>query len=1064
VARSGVSALLREPVVRRRAWIILAAVLVCGYAAGVLGYVLATPEIGVRTAFTPVANHFYEEFLYPEGQPPLRAGDRIVKIGDQPVENWSQLLRKIMQLRDEPAAVIDGLTATDVARGRVPPNTTFIHLDGQRVVRLVYERPGEEARRVVWCRLGRSPLETLVPSVLWFFLKIGLFVVGAIVFWQRPEDRSAAQFFWLVIVSFGAYLGGYHWWRIVTQPVLLLLFMVCGLLLPAVTLHFYLVFPRPKAFFERNPRTVLLAVYGPPVGFLLLLLSGYLRVQWLQASGHVAGVAGGLTSGLGDGLDRTAGGDAGVRLLLVEILYEIFLYFGVAALWYLASVASLVHSYGTAANDTERNQVKWILYGAAAAVVPIGYSLYLAFWETGRFGGGAATWPMFAASVCVTAAYTVSITRYKLMQLDQLISSGAIYFLISFLAGGLYYGLVFAGVALVGSQVGEGPSFGQVLAVSTTALVLTAALDLIRGRFKRVLDRHFRREKYQLDRTLQRMSRAIEQLVDPPTLARRLLQTAGELLSVSRGAVYLRQGAPPLYHLTDALGPAPALTELSSGCPLVEALLAQGTLRPHTVSGPGNGAGGPALRQLHFVGGEVAQGLLHEGQLLGILVLGAKEGGAYTSEEVNLLSAFAQITVLALVSAEGHRTIDVLNRDLKDKVEKIAEQQRRILALQSQLLSQRRKQEEKAPANEEEAATAEPAEVGAGERAASPLPDGMVGSSPQVQQLMSLVRRVAASSSAVLLRGESGTGKELLARALHENSPRADRPFVKVHCAALSQGLLESELFGHVKGAFTSAIRDKVGRFESAHGGTLFLDEIGDINLEVQTKLLRVLEEMTFERVGSSEPVRVDVRIIAATHRNLEAMIQSGRFREDLFFRLNVLPITLPPLRERIEDVSEMAMHFLRIYAQRANKAVTSIDDDVLALLKAYHWPGNVRQLENVIERAVVIAEGPVITVAELPPELSEVGRTEGENGQEGSAVAEANGTNGAAAWAGNGAVTLAELASAIQADRTEHDKREREHLVRALAAASGNKAEAARALGLARSTLVSKLKKHGLS
>src|SRR5207244_3421664 len=161
----------------------------------------------------------------------------------------------------------------------------------QEVVRVVYERPGSTARRVAWCRLGRSPLETLVPSVLWFFLKIGLFVVGAIVFWQRPGDRSAAQFFWLVLVSFGAYMGGDHWWRIVTQPVLLLLFMLCAMLLPAVTLHFYLVFPRPKAFFERHPRSVLLAIYGPPVGFLLLLLSGYLRVRWLQASGLGEGLA-----------------------------------------------------------------------------------------------------------------------------------------------------------------------------------------------------------------------------------------------------------------------------------------------------------------------------------------------------------------------------------------------------------------------------------------------------------------------------------------------------------------------------------------------------------------------------------------------------------------------------------------------------------------------------------------------------------------------------------------------------------------------------------------------------
>src|SRR5262249_2776206 len=240
-------------------------------------------------------------------------------------------------------------------------------------------------------------------------------------------------------------------------------------------------------------------------------------------------------------------------------------------------------------------------------------------------------------------------------------------------------------------------------------------------------------------------------------------------------------------------------------------------------------------------------------------------------------------------------------------------------ALQTQLM--KRGEDKNAEAPPGELAVAVPAE------AAGAAPHGLVGSSPQVQHLWHLIKRVASSSSAVLLRGESGTGKELLARAIHESSPRAGKPFVKVHCAALSPGLLESELFGHVKGAFTSAIRDKVGRFESADGGTLFLDEIGDISLEVQTKLLRVLEEMTFERVGSSDPVHVDVRIIAATHRDLEAMIAQGTFREDLYFRLNVFPITLPPLRERVEDVPELALHFLRLYAQKAGKAIGGLDD-----------------------------------------------------------------------------------------------------------------------------------------
>jgi transcriptional regulator with GAF, ATPase, and Fis domain len=1059
--------LLHDPITRRRAWILVAAFLLFGYAVGVLGYVLVTPEIGIRCAFTPVVNHFYPEFLYPSKQPSLQEGDLIVRVADQPVENWSQLLRKTSLLHTETPAPPDGLSLADLRADRVPAKYTFLALDGERLVRVVYRRPGEEEDRTAWCRLGRSPIETLAPSILWFFLKVGLFIVGAIVLWKRPEDRPAAQFFWLCIVSFGAYMGGYHWWRIVTQPALILVFMACAVLLPAVTLHFYLVFPRAKAFLQRYPRSVLLAVYGPAMIFLLLLLFGYLYARLLDQTGN--------------------------ERVLDLMLHEIYVYFAVAALWFLLSVACLVHSFRTAVTPVERNQVKWILFGMAAAMGPIGYSLYLAFWEQARFGGGGATWSMFAASACITVAYTISITRYRLMQLDQLISSGVVYFLISTLAGLFYYGVVFLGLFVVGSNVGEGPSLGQVLAVSTTALVLVVALDLVRGRFQRALDRHFRREKHQLDRTLQRMSQAIEQLVDPPALAHRLLHTTAEMLSAPAGAVYLRQGEPPLYRLTEAIGPPPALTELSSGCPLVEALLRRLQIAdcrlqnaspslsnlPSAVANPKDG---PALRQLSFLRGAVAQALTHEGQLLGLLLLGPRPDSAYTPEEVQLLSAFAQFTVLALVSAEGHRTIEGLNRDLKIKVEKIAEQQRRILALQSQLqirqgdTSLRQGDKETRRQGDKETARPEEREKPVSDSVSlSPcLPvslssSGVIGSSPQIQHLLHLVKRVAASEATVLLRGESGTGKGVLARVLHENSPRAGKPFVKVHCAALSAGLLESELFGHVKGAFTHAIRDKVGRFESANGGTLFFDEIGDISLEVQTKLLHVLEEMTFERVGSSEAMQVDVRIIAATHRDLQGMIAQGRFREDLFFRLSVVEITVPPLRQRAEDIPELVDHFLRLYGQRAGKQVT-LDDDALVVLKAFAWPGNVRQLENVIERAVIIAEGQTITPVELPDEVKQELRIADCGLRIGEKTAETNGdpfsTNPQSAIRNlqSDGMGLPELASAIQAERADRERREREQLVRALAAAGGNKAIAARALGLARSTLVSRLKKFGLS
>jgi transcriptional regulator with GAF, ATPase, and Fis domain len=626
---------------------------------------------------------------------------------------------------------------------------------------------------------------------------------------------------------------------------------------------------------------------------------------------------------------------------------------------------------------------------------------------------------MCAASAFVTIAYAVSITRYGLMRIDQLLTSGAMYFLITSLAAGLYYAFLFLFFLVIGSRFMEGPSLIQVLSVAATAMLLMMLMDLGRARLTRVLDRLYRREKNQLDLTLSRMSQAVERLVDPPTLARQLLSTAAELLGSPTGAVYLRQEQPGVYKLVAMLGPPPPLTELSPGCPVIGQVERGPVLKSSSLP--------PVKRQLMYLGAELAQGLSHEGQLIGLILLAPRAGEPFTAEEVNRLSAFAQLTALALSSAEGHRTIESLNQELKTKIEKIAEQQRRILSLQSQL-TQNREQ------------VAEPSPLAPGD---APTSEGPVGYSGRMQGLLSLARRVAASSSAVLLRGESGTGKEVLARVLHEASPRAARPFIKVHCAALSPGLLESELFGHVKGAFTNAIRDKIGRFEAADGGTLFLDEIGDINLEVQTKLLRVLEEMTFERVGSSEPVKVDVRLIAATHRDLEAMIREGRFREDLFFRLNVISIVLPPLRERREDIPELVAHFLALYTARTGKAGLTLDDDALMALKGHVWRGNIRELENVIERAVVVAEGPVITRDDLPAEVQRASPDEVVHPE---------------------SIDLQGLANLVNHRREDRDRRERETLVRALAAANGNKSEAARALGWARSTLVSRLKKFGLS
>jgi len=248
----------------------------------------------------------------------------------------------------------------------------------------------------------------------------------------------------------------------------------------------------------------------------------------------------------------------------------------------------------------------------------------------------------------------------------------------------------------------------------------------------------------------------------------------------------------------------------------------------------------------------------------------------------------------------------------------------------------------------------------------------MIGASPAFRRLMTLVQQVADSSATVLIQGESGTGKELVARAIHDRSGRREGPFIAVNCAALPETLLESELFGYEKGAFTGAAQRKEGRFELASGGTLFLDEIADLSLVTQPKILRVLQEGEFERVGGTKTLRVDVRIVTATNQDLATQVRDKRFREDLFYRLNVITIQVPPLRDRHEDVPLLAQHFLRVYAAKNNRQLDGFTDEALGCLEAYSWPGNVRELENVVERAVVLARGLRVDAADLPDAVRE--------------------------------------------------------------------------------------------
>jgi two-component system, NtrC family, response regulator AtoC len=329
---------------------------------------------------------------------------------------------------------------------------------------------------------------------------------------------------------------------------------------------------------------------------------------------------------------------------------------------------------------------------------------------------------------------------------------------------------------------------------------------------------------------------------------------------------------------------------------------------------------------------------------------------------------------------------------------------------------------------------------------------GLVGRSPSLEQVFAVIEKVADTPSTVLITGESGTGKELIARALHGNSSRKDAAFIKINCAAIPKTLMESELFGYEKGAFTGAVGSKPGRFELADGGTLFLDEIGEIPVEMQVKLLRVLQESEFERVGGIKTLKVSVRLVTATNRDLQKEVATGNFREDLFYRLNVVPIHLPPLRERVGDIPLLVEHFIIKFNERLKKHITRVEDEALARLVAHGWPGNIRELENVIERTMLFCEGPAIHARDLPPELSA-----GAPAAAPDAPARALDAVPSRPTAPSPEGSLKDMV------RQETERLEKELIQRALDETHGNVTQAARKLKISRKSLQNKMKEFGL-
>jgi Nif-specific regulatory protein len=373
----------------------------------------------------------------------------------------------------------------------------------------------------------------------------------------------------------------------------------------------------------------------------------------------------------------------------------------------------------------------------------------------------------------------------------------------------------------------------------------------------------------------------------------------------------------------------------------------------------------------------VAAPLIHKGRTIGVVeVINKSAPGRFTADDLELLRVFANLAASGAANAQAHEQLKIEYQGL---------------------------------------------------RATMDSRPNIVGHSSALKEVLDLCARVAGSNATVLLLGETGTGKEVLSRHIHNNSPRKERPFVAINCAALPETLLESELFGHEKGSFTGAVAQKVGRFELANGGTLFLDEIGDISHSTQIKLLRVLQEREFVRVGGTKTVECDVRIIAATNRDLQKAMKEGTFREDLFYRLNVFPIRTPPLRERREDIPLLVEHFVRLSSVQLNVPVPQVTEEALAMLASYNWPGNIRELQNVVERAVLLSDGLTIGAAQMPREVA------GDTSE-----AQPPGKADAGLWGYEKAL-----------------------IIKALKEAGWNQTKAAKALGISRDNLRYRLKKY---
>ena len=1015
------------------------------YSVLVLGYVGTTPDIGIRGLLSDEGtldenpesadNHTsgmvirgFAEFEHFGTKP--AEGDVLVRISDRPVRSFLDFCSSLQYLRD--ARAFDVLDPdTDPSNSAYPQDAfpALVSIDGDRTVEIEFLRDGQLERG--WIVIQSMPLSEVLISFIWLVLQFAIFAISALAAWHRPFDHTVRLFFAMCAVAMAAFIGGFHWWVIASSPLLNLPFLVCALLTPAVSVHFFLCYPRPLGPMEHHPRRTIAAIYTAPI-ISAVVMTGLLVAAWsfTHEDERIQDVA----------------------WCLATLREAIYVYLAFAALCFCVMLVALATEFLTAATPSERNQIKWMFFASLASAIPVSYTLYLALFDRTAFALGSARIPMFLASLSFTLAYTVGIVRHKLMLVDEFVTRGMLYHLAS---QGLTigYGVCVALAMFLANDFNVSESIPgvlqQVLSIGVLLTFLVVVLTWSRDRLQQSIDRRFYREKYQLDRALQRVNRAMDQLEDRHSLGLRMLASCREVLGAVMGALYLREPGSDEFQLVAMDGNGVLPERFPDSTEAGERLKQEVTIQRATAAA--NDPLNLTLKDLHS---ELMFPLVVDDEVEGIAILGKRHDGTpYTAEDLTFLHTLAQFTAMSLRSVKVHQDFARLNDEISLKAGKIDEQRQQILIMQAELTGSTK--------------TRPP------EQSQELRREMIKGNSPAIRRVLDTVQKVAISESTVLIQGASGTGKELLAQALHENSPRRTGPLIRVHCAALSPSLLESELFGHVKGAFTGAHKDRVGRFEMAHGGTLFLDEIGDISLETQIKLLRVLQMRSFEPVGGTRTIDVDVRLITATHQDLNQLIKDGKFRDDLFYRLNVVNITLPTLSQRTEDLFELSIYFLKKTSEKLGKRISHIDEETLEALKHYHWPGNIRELENVIERAVVMCDGESVTLRDLPDEiLTAVRRPQAQPQRRAVSMASSNSPSprSYAPEKSDHEVpspptgTVATVRSTMAESFDPQFETELETLQRALRDSGGNKSKAARSLGIPRSTLFSRLKKVGLT